>query len=347
MIYQSLSRLRSCRGIIATILVIFIASGMLNACSIFPGASTTKKSESTPTAVVGPRRNLRFAIITDGQASDPFWSVVKNGADQAARDMGVKVTYQAPILFSITTMSQLIDATVATQPDGLVVSIPDCAGLSPAIKRAQLVDIPVISINSGSNCASQLGLLNHIGQTGYEAGLASGQKLVAAGARHVLCMNQDVTNSDLNDRCRGINDALKKAHGKSEVLPVDLTNPTATQEQIQTTLTRDTSINAVITLSPAGAIIAIAALQQLGRQGQVMLATFDLSSTVLQAIQQGTMLFAVDQQQYLQGYLPIVLLTLYKTSANTVTNPIITTGPSFVTKVNVSQVQQLMGAGEH
>ena len=340
---------RTLVNIMAVFILSLIAGSVLNACSLpFSGNSTPKStptSQGILTQTGGSRRSFKFAIVTDGQASDPFWSVVKRGADQAAADMGVTVTYSAPPTYSATAMSQLIDATVATQPDGLVVSIPDCAGLSPSIKRAQLVNIPVISINSGSDCATQLGLLNHIGQTAYSAGLASGQKLVAAGAKHVLCINQEVGNAELDARCQGVSDALRKARGKAEVFAADLTNPSVTQENIQTRLTRDGSINGLITLSPDSATIAIAALQQLGRLGQVKLATFDISSTVLAAIQQSNILFAVDQQQYLQGYLPIVLLTLYKTNMNTVMTPVITTGPNFITQQNVAQVQQLLATG--
>jgi len=79
--------------------------------------------------------------------------------------------------------------------------------------------------------------------------------------------------------------------------------------------------------------------------GQIKLATFDLSPDVLQAIKNGQMLFAIDQQPYLQGYLPIVLLTLYKTNLNIVANNVIMTGPFFVTSDNVNRVIQLTAQG--
>src|SRR6478672_13684262 len=118
-------------------------------------------------AAAPQRSDLRFVVVTHGQASDPFWSVVKNGVDQAAKDMGVNVQDQAPDKFDMVAMSSLIDAAVATKPDGLVVSIPDAAALSPSIKKAIAAGIPVISINSGSDVAKSLGILTHIGQTEY------------------------------------------------------------------------------------------------------------------------------------------------------------------------------------
>src|ERR671929_288283 len=120
-------------------------------------------------SAAGPS-GARIVVVTHGQASDPFWSVVKNGVDAGARDMNVSVEYQAPPRFDMVAMSQLIDAAVASNPDGLVVSIPDANALGPSIQRAVNAGIPVISINSGSDVAQSLGVLTHIGQTEFEAG---------------------------------------------------------------------------------------------------------------------------------------------------------------------------------
>src|SRR3972149_2537305 len=69
-------------------------------------------------------QTIRIVVVSHGQAHDPFWSVVKNGVDEAAKTMGVTVEYRAPDTFDMVRMSQLIDAAVASKPDGLVVSIP-------------------------------------------------------------------------------------------------------------------------------------------------------------------------------------------------------------------------------
>src|ERR671912_2218535 len=132
----------------------------------------------------GGRGDLRFVVVSHGQASDPFWSVVQNGVNQAAEDMGVQVEYQAPDTFDMVEMSQLIDAAVASQPDGLVVSIPDADALGESIQAAVEAGIPGISINSGSDVAAEFGLLTHVGQTEYEAGLGAGQRMGEAGGVH-------------------------------------------------------------------------------------------------------------------------------------------------------------------
>ena len=262
--------------------------------------------------------------------------------------MGVTAIYEGPAsgTFDVVAMAHLIDTAVAAHPDGLVVSIPDPSALGPSIKAAVAAGIPVISINSGSDVAKSLGVLVHIGQTEEQAGIGGGQKMGAAGVKHALCINQEVGNAALTLRCKGFQEGLTQADGgTAKVIGVNLSNPTQTQQTIEAALQHDTSIDGILTLGPTGATPTIKALQDLNKLGQIKLATFDLSSDVLNAIKSGQMLFAIDQQQYLQGYLPIVLLTLYKTNLNTIANDILQTGPGFVTSDNVSQVIQLTAQG--
>jgi simple sugar transport system substrate-binding protein len=288
---------------------------------------------------------LRFVVVTHGQASDPFWSVVQKGVAQAGKDMGVQVEYQAPQTFDMVAMSQLIDAAVASKPDGLVVSVPDADALGPSIKAAVAAGIPVITINSGSEVSKDLGALNHVGQTEYEAGLGAGERMGEAGVTKAICVNQEVGNAGLDQRCKGFADGLAKSGGTSDVLAVDLADPTGAQQKVSAALTSAPDVDGILTLGPTGAAPTLAALQESGQIGKMKLATFDLSPDVLQAILDGNMLFAIDQQQYEQGYYPIVMLTLYATNLNTLANPVIMTGPGFVTKDNAQRVIDLAQAG--
>jgi simple sugar transport system substrate-binding protein len=315
---------------------------VLAACGGTTSTTQTNSSSSNPA-----RSSLKFYVITHGQASDPFWSVVKKGVDQAAKDMGVTAIYESPAstTFDVVAMSHLIDTAVAAHPAGLVVSIPDPTGLGPSIKAAVAAGIPVISINSGSDVAKSLGVLVHVGQTEEQAGIGGGQKMGAAGVKHALCVNQEVGNAALALRCKGFKEGLAQTGGTVTEIGVNLSSPTQTQQTIEAALQHDPSIDGILTLGPTGATPALKALQDLNKTGKIKLATFDLSSDVLNAIKGGQMLFAIDQQQYLQGYLPIVLLTLYKTNLNTIANDILQTGPGFVTSDNVSQVIQLTAQG--
>ena len=326
-------------------LIIFAAMlpFVLAAC----GGGTSNSTQTQSTSSNPARSNLKFYVITHGQASDPFWSVVKKGVDQAAKDMGVTAIYESPAstTFDVVAMSHLIDTAVAAHPAGLVVSIPDPTGLGPSIKAAVAAGIPVISINSGADAAKSLGVLVHIGQTEEQAGMGGGQKMGAAGVKHALCVNQEVGNAALALRCKGFKEGLAQTGGTVTEIGVNLSSPTQTQQTIEAALQHDPTIDGILTLGPTGATPALKALQDLNKTGQIKLATFDLSSDVLNAIKGGHMLFAIDQQQYLQGYLPIVLLTLYKTNLNTIANDVLMTGPGFVTSTNVSQVIQLTAQG--
>lgn len=262
--------------------------------------------------------------------------MVKNGIDRAAKDMGAKVTYQAPQTFDMVAMSRLIDAEVARRPDGLIVSVPDPSALARSLRAAGDAGIPVLTINAGGAEARKMGALLHVGQSEYDAGKAGGERLASAGVRHVICVNHEVGNISQDERCRGFLDAITKAGGTGRVLAVNATNPTDTQQKILAAATPE--VDGIFTLGPPGVHPALAGLSQSGRLGRVKVATFDLSPDVLAAIRDGKILFAIDQQQYLQGYLAIVLLDQYVRNGLLPAAEAIPTGPSFVTKENAAAV---------
>jgi simple sugar transport system substrate-binding protein len=200
-------------------------------------------------------------------------------------------------------------------------------------------------MNSGSDVAADLGVMVHVGQTEDEAGFGGGQRMAEAGVTNAICLNQEVGNAGLEARCAGFTDAMSEAGGTVEVLVVDLNNPTEAQQRIEAAITASDDVNGILALGPTGSLPALMAIEAAGKTGDVQIATFDLSPEVLTAIQDGTMLFAIDQQQFMQGYLPIVLLKLYVTNANTIANPILMTGPGFVTSENVDQVIDLTAEG--
>jgi simple sugar transport system substrate-binding protein len=203
----------------------------------------------------------------------------------------------------------------------------------------------VISINSGSDASQALGLMLHIGQTEYEAGLGGGQRMGENGVTNAICLIQEAGNAGLEERCRGFTDGLSESGGTVEQLVVDLNNPTEAQQRIEASLTSNPDIDGIMALGPTGAQPALLAIDAAGVTDSVSLATFDLSPEVLQGIQDETVLFAIDQQQYVQGYMPIVLLTLYQRNGNTIANDILMTGPGFVDADNVDQVIELTEEG--
>lgn len=313
------------------------------ACAGDDGATTTAGGDGGTVTTAGDggtattagdgavtQRSYRFVVVSHGQASDPFWSVAANGVSDAADDMGVTVEYQSPGTFNMVEMSQIIDAAVASQPDGLVVTIPDADALGDSIRAAVAAGIPVISMNSGSDVFADLGVLVHVGQTEYEAGLIAGGRFKAEGVGSAICVNQEVGNVALDLRCQGFEDGLGV---DVPVIPVDLADPTGAQETVSGALQAN-PVDGILTLGPTGAQPTLAALTEAGLLGQIKFATFDMSPDVLEAIDRGDMLFAIDQAQYLQGYLPIVLLTKFKeTGALPLgsVDRVILTGPQLVT----------------
>ena len=284
--------------------------------------------------------------MTHGSSADPFWSVVINGVRDAGEDMGVQVEYQSPNTFDMVAMSQILDAAIASRPDGLVVSIPDEPALAGAIRAASAAGIPVVSINSGLDVSLGLGVLVHVGQPEYDAGFGTGERLLASGARRALCVNHEVGNVGQDRRCQGMEDALRGGGASASVLAVDLGDPQDTRQRIAGALASNAEIDAMLVLGAIAAEPALAALRESGRAASVRLATFDLSPFVLEAIAGGEMLFAVDQQQYLQGYLPIVFLTKYlETGTLPGGGAAIATGPGFVTRENAERVMRLSERG--
>ena len=311
---------------------------VLGVIALFAGACNSAASPSTSGGGGGSpdRSNILIEVVTHGQASDPFWSIFKNGVDQGGKDMGVKVEYAAPDTFDMVKMASLIDAAVAKKPQGLVVSIPDKTALGPSIQKAVAAGIPVISANSGSDAYAALGVLTHVGQDESIAGEKAGALMKAAGVTNALCINQEVGNAGLDARCAGFDKGLA---GTSKVVQVDLKDPTGAQQAIAAAIQADPTLNGVLALGPTGSAPTLAAMKQLNLGSKIKLATFDLSKDVLNAIKAGDMLFAIDQQQYLQGYLPIVFLTYDKLYGLVPGGgqPVLT-GPGIVDKTNVDTV---------
>ena len=305
------------------------------ACSNNDNASSNASSGGG-----GTTRNYTFAVVTHGAAGDAFWSVVKAGATQAGKDEGVKVSYESD--GDPQNQSQLIDTEVSKKVDGLVVSMANPDALKEAIGKAVQAGIPVVTINSGQDKSAEFGALEHVGQDESVAGRGAGSKLKEAGVTHVLCVVHEAGNVGLDERCRGA--ALGIGSGKLDRLQVDGNDLQSAQATIKAKLQADKSIDGVLALNPGVGAVTVDAVSEAGSTAKV--ATFDLNADVVQAIKDGKILFAVDQQQYLQGYLPIVFLTLYKTNLNTVGGGLpVLTGPGYVTKENAAQVADLATKG--
>ena len=283
--------------------------------------------------------DLSFAVVTHGSAGDAFWDVVQNGAKQAGKDLGVSVDYQSD--GDPQRQTQLIDAAVNQKVDGIVVSMANPDALKDSVEAAVKAGIPVVTINSGGERSAEFGAIGHVGQDESIAGQGAGRELAAEGAKKVLCVVHEAGNIGLEQRCSGASQGLG-----ADVTPlqVDINDLQGAQSTIASQLQSDSSIDAVLTLNSAVAAVAVSAAKDAGSKATV--ATFDLNQDVIKGIQDGSIAFAVDQQQYEQGYLPIVMLRLYAKNLNTVGggHPVLT-GPGIVNADNVDEIADLASAG--
>ena len=326
--------------------VLAVTALVVAACG---GGSKTSSSSSGSTAASGggtqsvsqtQGSGLTIAMVTHSDEGS-FWSVVKKGAQQAAQDEGVKLIW-SPSNNDPQKEAQLIDAAVSQKVDGLAVSVPNASAIKDSLAKAKAAGIPIVTLNSGADDFKSLGAITHVGQTETIAGKAAGAKLKADGVKKVLCVIHEQNNIGLQQRCDGVKQGFG---GPVTNLQVKGTADIATtQTEIKSKLQADKSFDGVIALNPDIASAAKTAIK--GASSNAKLATFDLSPNVLKDIQSGDVEFAVDQQQYLQGYLPVVFLKLYRENANTVGGgqPVLT-GPGFVDKANVATVQKLTEAG--
>ena len=290
-------------------------------------------------------KKITIKMVTHGQATDPFWSVVSNGAKDAAKDLGISFHYQSPQSFDMVTMSQIIDAVVATEPDGLILSVPDIPALRKSIVYASKKNIPIIVINSGSEIMEEVDILTYVGQSEYEAGMKAGEEMLKTGVNNVLCINHEIGNISLDQREQGFRKILIKNNIDVKTVPIDASDPSETREVVRAFLSSNKGVDGIMALGPLGAIPIVSLLKDIDPQKKISMATFDFTPEIIDGIMDGHIVFALDQQQYLQGYLPIVLMDLYITNKNTPAYKKLETGPSIINIENAQDVLALSKKG--
>ena len=284
--------------------------------------------------------DLTFHMITHSD-DGPFWSVVKRGMEAACADVGVTCVWN-PGVNDAGQMVTDIEAAIASGTNGIAASLPDPDALVGPLSEAVAAGIPVYTLNSGVDFYKEIGATSHVGQTEVVAGNGAGERLNALGATHVLCAFQEEGNVGLTERCQGLEETFE---GDVTIefggLDADQTNQEAT---INALLSADPSIDAVLGTGPVIAMSALRASEAVGRDAAI--GGFDITPEIIDAIEAGSIAFTVDQQQYLQGYLPIILMYLESTNQNTAGGGLpILTGPGFVTPDNAAEVKALVEAG--
>jgi simple sugar transport system substrate-binding protein len=309
--------------------------------------------------------NYKFALITHGDNGN-FWSVVYKGAKNAASDLGCTLTetygsqQQGQAQPDDNAENAQIQNAINAHVDGIAVSDHDPTLMNSTLKKAADSGIPVVLLNAGCDNTdiAATGAITCVGQPEQLAGVASGQYLTKLGKTNVLCVIHQ-SGQNLLDRCNGLAQGLgvgSQCKGGSAPssgpacteltlsTPNAASNPQQAIGQVTTYLQTHPGINAVMTLNTAIGTAVVTS----NPASKPLVATFDLSSQVQSEIQNGTMAFAVDQQQYLQGYLPLEFLYLYKKHEGQSVGggTTVASGPLLVTKSNISKVASAIAAGD-
>lgn len=314
-------------GLVAGGLIVGLAA---TACGTGQGASG---SSAEP--------DLKITVIS-GPLVDPFFSAMKKGTEQAAKDLGVTVEWTAPKDLSNVgpDLARLGDAALAGKPDGVVLSyfLPDAQ--LPSLKKMIAGNIPVTFMNSGPGW-EEIGGLNYVGEDPTIVGTEVGRRLAGSGKKNVVCVNHAPGVDALQRRCDAL-EAVLDDHGatmKQVNIPLTQgTNPTAVSNAIAGALRVDPSIDAVFTL---GSTVAENAARVIDKAGSdAMLVTTDLSTNVLDLIKKGEIAFASDQQPWLTGYYSVETLVHYLRFRM---HPIgaIDTAPNWITRDNADDVLRL------
>lgn len=283
----------------------------------------------------------RFVLVSHAPDSDSWWNTIKNAIEVAGGQMGVTVEYRNPPTGDLADMARIVEQASASSPNGIIATIADYDVLSGPLSNAVAMGIPVITINSGTEEQSKaIGALMHVGQPEHAAGFGAGEKAKAAGVTKFLCVNHYITNPASVERCQGYADALGVGLG-SQMIDAGQ-DPAEIKSKVMAYLQSNPDTNGVLTLGPTSAHPTIAALNDMGRAGDIHFGTFDLSGEIAAAIKADVIAFAIDQQPYLQGYLPVVILTNL-VRYGVVPGNSINSGPGFVTKDNISLVEKYAG----
>lgn len=308
-------------------------------CGAVMGAAMVLGLAAAPQAAQAA--NERFVLISHAPDSDSWWNTIKTAIREAGQQVGATVDYQNPSTGDLADMARILQQATASKPAGIIITIADFDVLKGPIMDAVKKGIPVITINSGTAEQSrQLGALMHIGQPEYDAGKGAGEKAKAAGVTKFVCVNHYITNPASVERCQGFADALGVPLG-NQMIDSGM-DPGEVQTKVSAYLRANPDTNGILTLGPNSAEPTIAVLQANKQAGKVFFATFDLSAAIAAGIKDGTVTFAIDQQPYLQGYLPVVLLANYVRYGVIPSNNI-NSGPGFITKDNIALVEKLAG----
>ncbi|WSQ07384.1 sugar ABC transporter substrate-binding protein [Streptomyces sp. NBC_01231] len=328
------------RRVAPVVAVAAVAALTLAGCSSSSGGKKAEEEAGNASAGKADTPRMTIAMVTHAPSGDTFWDTIRKGAEAAAAKDNIKLIYSNDE--NAGDQANLVQNAIDQKVDGIAVTLAKPDALKDVVTKAEKAGIPVVGLNAGLGVWKQQGLLSFFGQDEAVSGQALGDKINGTGAKHALCVIQAQGDVNLEERCAGVK---KTFSGKTDILYVNGTDMPSVKSTITAKLSQDKSIDEVVTL---GAPIALTATQAVSESGsKAKVATFDLNKDLVSAIEKGSIQFAVDQQPYLQGYLAVDSLWLYKNNGNFSgggEQPVLT-GPAFVDKTNVEAVAEFAAKG--
>ncbi|MFF7610061.1 substrate-binding domain-containing protein [Streptomyces parvulus] len=311
-------------------------------CLLAGGCSAAGGDEDGSAAAAGGSGGdrMKVVMVTHGGEGDAFWDRVRKGAEAAAAKDGIDLTYAGDA--DAADQADLVRDAVRDKADGIAVTLAKPQAMKAPVAEAKAAGIPVVGLNSGMDAWRSTGLLEYFGQDESVAGRAVGDKLDDLKAKHALCVIHERGNVAVEARCAGVK---KTFGGETEMLYVEGTDMKAVGAAVTARLRQDPSIDEVVTNGAAFALTAVESVAEAGSRANV--ATFDLDNDLVAAVKRGDVQFAVDQQPYLQGYLAVDALWLYRTNGNVSGGGVepVLTGPAFVTRTNADTVARFAAGG--
>ncbi|WP_108260488.1 sugar ABC transporter substrate-binding protein [Mangrovicoccus ximenensis] len=283
-------------------------------------------------------------FVVGGKPDDPFWSIVKRGAEDAgklAAEQGGSVTWLGPQNYDNLGVdaAELIRQAISQGADAIVGPdwVPEA--MDPAFEAVVEAGIPLIVYNAGGlEAADRLGALNYIGSDDYENGKAAGKYFAEHGIMKLVCINTLPGASNIEDNCAGMNDGIAEAGGEGETLPLPATsfgNATAVAQAVKAYLLKNPDVGGIYTIGNVDANASINGVMQSGKTGKVMVGGLNMDETILNNIKSGKQMFAIDQQGYLQGYMAVSILNAHVNFGLSIPTREILTGPGIVDSSNV------------
>ncbi len=292
-------------------------------------------------ATVAQAEGEKYILVSHAPDSDAWWNTIKNAIALAGDQMGVEVEYRNPPTGDLADMARIIDQAAASGPDGIITTLSDYEVLSGPIRAAVDSGVDVIIMNSGTpEQARELGALMYVGQPEYDAGLAAGQRAKGDGVESFLCVNHYISSPSSTERCQGFADGLGVDLGDQMIDSGQ--DPSEIKNRVQAYLSANPETDAVLTLGPTSADPTLLALDEIGMAGDIYFGTFDLGAQIVQGIKDGIINWGIDQQPFLQAYLPVVVMTNYHRYGVLPGNNI-NSGPGFVTADALEMVEKFAG----